>query len=606
MNGTMRYLSALLSLGTAALLYGILKLVLHRRKLRDVPKPPCSLFWGHLKLFAEVSALYPPNMHPQVVFTYMKQKYDLPEIFYVDLWPLGPVFMICTSIDALNLVETRLGLGQHVANQKSMDPLVGKDSIPSLNGRVWKEVHNMLLPAFRPQAIRKLMGKVAEEAGVFRDKLAPLADRGEAFGMVELASRMVFEVNAKTIVGLPLNAQEGGCQVHSDLKMPLEIWRDENGCWNSVRKSKLKSIRIDALARSGNWLRETVLERYRELKAENVKVSDNILDNCVIERIQAEADGLGGLEQDQAWLDLLVNNLRALLVGAQGTTNDTLVFIIMLLSAHPSCLQALREEHNRIAGHTFAAATDLLTNQPQRTSELEYTTGVIKETLRLFPVGFGVKHNDKTPDGHIELNGVRYPTLGRDSMIAVASHAMHHDPAIFPEPAKFNPARWAAPSAAMQKAWHPFSGGAHRCLGRELAMDELRGYLLGLVRWFDFEIVDLKPRTTPRVPWNDLDLKLGDLAFQELQLGACPRGNVMMRARRTERAWYMAYLWRLSELHPSSVYPNPEFCLSALARAIVQNKILSPLWREYYALPHYTSGGLRSLFAQSFRPTPAH
>lgn len=79
--------------------------------------------------------------------------------------------------------------------------------------------------------------------------------------------------------------------------------------------------------------------------------------------------------------------------------------------------------------------------------------------------------------------------------------------------------------------------GAHRCLGRELAMDELRGYLLCLVRWFVLEILDLKTDKTPRAPWSDLDLKLGDLAYQELQLGASPRGNVPMRARRTERAW---------------------------------------------------------------------
>lgn len=68
-------------------------------------------------------------------------------------------------------------------------------------------------------------------------------------------------------------------------------------------------------------------------------------------------------------------------------------------------------------------------------------------------------------------------------------------------------------------------------------MDELRGYLLCLVRWFDFEIVDLKPRKTPRAPWSDLDLKLGDLAYQELQLGASPRGSVTMQARKTNRAW---------------------------------------------------------------------
>lgn len=246
--------------------------------------------------------------------------------------------MVCTSIDAQTLIESRLALGQHVAGSIIMDPLVGKDSVPSLNGRVWKKVHNMLLPAFWPQAIRRLMGKLAEEAGVFREKVASLADRGEAFGMVELASRMVFEVNAKTIIGLPFDAQDGGCQVHSDIKVPLEVWTDESGSWNPVRKMRLKKLRTAALARSGKWLRNTILERYRELKAEDVKVSDNILDHCVIERIRAEAEGLGRLDQDNAWIGLLVNNLRALLIGAQGTTNDTLcVGLPLVLQAFPTC-----------------------------------------------------------------------------------------------------------------------------------------------------------------------------------------------------------------------------------------------------------------------------
>lgn len=58
------------------------------------PKPPHSWLLGHLKLFGEVMAMYPPNVHPQMIFTYLKQEYDLPEVFYVDLWPLGPVLCV--------------------------------------------------------------------------------------------------------------------------------------------------------------------------------------------------------------------------------------------------------------------------------------------------------------------------------------------------------------------------------------------------------------------------------------------------------------------------------------------------------------------------------
>jgi hypothetical protein len=60
----------------------------------------------------------------------------------------------------------------------------------------------------------------------------------------------------------------------------------------------------------------------------------------------------------------------------------------------------------------------------------------------------------------------------------------------------------------------------------------MRVILLLTARRYDFEYVDLQPSVTQRVPFTDLDLKLGDLAFQELALEARPRGKVMMRVNR--------------------------------------------------------------------------
>lgn len=212
----------------------------------------------------------------------------------------------------------------------------------------------------------------------------------------------------------------------------------------------------------------------------------------------------------------------------------------MLLSVHPEYLKPLRDEHDRVAGSTFAGAADLLTNQPQRTTELEFTTAVIKETLRLFPVGFSAKWDDKTQDGVLDVNGRRYPTYGREVLIAQNNQAPQYDDAHFPNARKFEPLRWTSESPYPppdNNAFRSFSKGARSCMGRELAMDELRGILLCIVRWFDFEVADLKPSKTQRVPWMDLDLKLGDLAFQEIGLEAKPRDGVMMRVKRTDRPW---------------------------------------------------------------------
>lgn len=63
-------------------------------------------------------------------------------------------------------------------------------------------------------------------------------------------------------------------------------------------------------------------------------------------------------------------------------------YVFLMISLHPEVLQRLRDEHDRVFGSGLEETLSLLNSTPSKTSELEYTSAVIKETLRLFPIGF--------------------------------------------------------------------------------------------------------------------------------------------------------------------------------------------------------------------------
>ena len=64
----------------------------------------------------------------------------------------------------------------------------------------------------------------------------------------------------------------------------------------------------------------------------------------------------------------------------------------MLLSAFPEVLQKVREEHDRIFGITFDETLQVLREDPSCINDLPYTTAVIQETLRMFPIGMVVRN----------------------------------------------------------------------------------------------------------------------------------------------------------------------------------------------------------------------
>jgi len=63
----------------------------------------------------------------------------------------------------------------------------------------------------------------------------------------------------------------------------------------------------------------------------------------------------------------------------------------MMLSAFPEARAKLCEEHDRLFDKSFDRTLEIIRENPSMLKDMKYTTAVIYETLRLFPIAFVIR-----------------------------------------------------------------------------------------------------------------------------------------------------------------------------------------------------------------------
>ncbi|KAI8964798.1 cytochrome P450 [Daldinia sp. FL1419] len=520
----------LLPLVGALVLDFALRLYRRRQRFKDLPKPPHSFLWGHLKIMAELVGQLPPNNHPQIYYTAIAHKYNLKGIWYLDLWPIADPQVVLTEPELMDAVQVTRVYNQHRMGQEMVSDLIGENVIATVNGPVWKKLHNAMAPAFLPSHVKTLTGLMADETMIFRDTLRKFASSCQPFSMEHVLSKLTFDIVGRVVFNFSPNAQTQGSPQQDDL---IQISRliGQQLSMNPFVKLQVALRKWSVRKRMNASVAAKIQERLAALRSENIVPSRkdplSVLDLMLRETVlqNGTRQGSKALELPEGELELLVTNVKALLFAGMGTTVDTLCFAYMLLSKHPEVVQRMLEEQEAVFGKDLGVILENLKESPIKLNQLEYTTGVIKEAMRLFPVGFGIK--EAPAGGTVSYQGREYPVDG-GLLIIPSWHTMHFDSRYFPEPNTFRPERFLG--EGVPRGWfRSFSRGPRACIGQDLALDIMRVILLLTVRDFHFELFGLKPNPKPKAPYTDLDTVFGDIIFQEmLTLEAKPRGDMMM------------------------------------------------------------------------------
>ncbi|MGE0219472.1 cytochrome P450 [Mycolicibacterium sp.] len=323
----------------------------------------------------------------------------------------------------------------HAGEANSMlKGLLGDTSVLVVDDDLHRERRRLMLPPFARDAVVRQEELIA---GIAAEHLArwPV---GTTFPVAPWTARITLEVILRTVIGASDPARLAALREVMPRLLTVGPW-------------ETAAIANQALLRRRPWrrLRTAIAEADRLLYAE-------IADRRTDPDLSARTDALAMLVRAGGLTDTeLRDQLMTLLVAGHDTTATGLAWALERLTRHPEILA--RAERAALSGDD------------------EYLDAVAKETLRIRPVVFDVGRVLTEP---VELAGHRLPA---GVMVVPGMLLVHDDPAVYPDPDRFDPDRMVG-SALSPSTYLPFGGGPRRCLGATFAMLEFRVVLREILR----------------------------------------------------------------------------------------------------------------------------
>jgi cytochrome P450 len=341
--------------------------------------------------------------------------------------------------------------------------LLGGNCTAMLVGEEHARRRRLLMPHFRHSAMAAFAPTFARIATVHYDRWAAA---GQIVTLIPANQKLVFELIVALLLG-------------EDPRVDIDMLSRHFRRWTAG----LSAVPL-------NWPFTTY---GRALRA-NAKLRAAIA--AIVRRRQAlpqqPPDLLGAILgiRDEAGrplpFDQVVDEMHNQLFAGHDTTVTVMTNLMLQLAQRPEVLARARAE---VDAADLGRVPDL-----EQLKRLPYLNAVLDESMRaVTPVigSFRVMRRD------MAYQGYRLPA---GWVVRLEIAGTHENPAVWPDPATFDPDRRLADAKRPPNSFIPFGGGPRICLGTNFAYAEMRVMLALLLRDYDWELVpgqDLRYRHLP-------------------------------------------------------------------------------------------------------------
>ncbi|XP_011308571.1 cytochrome P450 9e2-like [Fopius arisanus] len=355
------------------------------------------------------------------------------------------------------------------------EPLFTKNLF-GLRGNQWREVRNLLSPAFtssKMKAMFKLMSDCAEN---FADYLKANADNESTINSKDAFTKYTTDVIATCAFGVAVDTMRNpnnefyvlGKKATSfdGIVMLFKFFMMRA----SPTLSKLFGIRFTD-RRVEIFFTELVKNTIETRDREGITRPD-MIQLMMESRNNKPGDGPILTIQD------MVCQAFVFFFGGFDSTSSVMCFVAHSISTNPNIQKKLQDEVDDV----YEKCGESLTYEA--INNMEYLDATINEALRLFPIQPAVDRVcTKTFELPPALPGRKSVIIKPGDGVFLPIYALHRDPEFFPNPNEFYPERFLEdPKGTLHSpAYMPFGAGPRMCIGNRFALLEIKVLLFHLL-----------------------------------------------------------------------------------------------------------------------------
>jgi len=364
--------------------------------------------------------------------------------------------------------------------------LIGRP-FADMKGPVHLAWRKKAMPAFKPKMIDEFAPFIQDAAtSMMLENISKECAEGKSVSFQPMARRFAFEIGMQFIFGTQLSKEERDHLYDlfslvnakpSEMFKDLEMKDPESAFSKAIaaRKTFNEYLRpryeeAERLTATNGWE-----EKYGENSASLLRMmleNDAIFDN-------------GGKGDTEYKVDFLL-----ILVGAAFETSaTTLTNLLFTLDRYPEETEKVRKailNHPELSKQDCSFSNELL----KSCTELEC---FIQECMRTDPLIPVMASREVADENGVEVGGYLMP---KGTMFTIPIRWLHQGEGSWTESMEFNPSRFDKSNGATKADRGdlgrynniPFATGLHSCLGKHLALLEIRMYTALLLRDWHFEI----------------------------------------------------------------------------------------------------------------------